>query len=161
MKKLVLILVLVAVNLVSFAQSDSVIVKRVVHEMTDEVYWSTNFRLVAANQELTRGFTVQPIIDKGTYIIDLIVKPVGLGNCNENNVLIIKFVDGIKVKLKSWSDFDCTVAYFTPTNYLVSKLKVVEVDKMYFQNGHTLDSGTFPVDNPKYFIQLYKGLKNK
>jgi len=157
MKKVALVFALTVVSLVSFSQSDSVIVKKSVNEMTDEVRWVTNFRLVAANQELTRGFTIQPIIDGGA-VVDLIVSSVGMGNCNDNNTLIIKFVDGSKVKLKSWNQFNCEESYFTPTNELVSKLKTLELDKMYFQNGYTFDSGTFPVDNPRYFIQLFKGL---
>ena len=158
MKKLITTIALVAVSLVSFAQSDSVTVSREVDDMTDKVSWYANVILVAANEGKTKGITIQPSIANGSSINTLIVSPVGLGNCNEDNTLIIKFVDGSKVKLSSWNKFDCEVAYFAPTSALVTKLKAVEIDKIYFQNGRTFDSGTFPVSRPRYFIQLYKGL---
>ena len=97
--------------------------------------------------------------DNGKFIRTLIVTPYKLGSCNENNTLIIKFVDGSKVKLSSWNKFDCDNTYFDLTNSLESKFKTVEVEKIYYQNGRTYDSGTFPLENPRYFIQLYKGLK--
>jgi hypothetical protein len=137
---------------------DSVTVTKEVNEMTDKTYWFASHNLIGANEQRTKGINIQPSI-RGKKISDLIVEPVGLGSCNENNTLIIKFVDGSKATLKSWNEFDCKNSYFNIPIDLIKKLKTIEISKVYFQNGRTYDSGTFPVTRPRYFIQLYKGLK--
>jgi len=137
---------------------DSVTVTKEVDDMTDKVYWFASHRLIAANEERNKGFNISPSI-RGNSITDFIVTSANMGSCNENNTLIIKFIDGSKIRLKSWNDFSCENSYFKVSYSLTSKLKTTEIDKIYYQNGRTYDSGTFPVTRPRYFIQLYKSLK--
>ena len=137
---------------------DSITVTKEVDDMTDKVYWFASHKLIAANKERTKGFNISPSI-RGNSITDFIVTSANMGSCNENNTLIIRFVDGSKVKINSWNDFSCKNSYFKTTSLLTRKLKTIEIDKIYYQNGRTYDSGTFPVTRPRYFIQLYKSLK--
>ena len=162
MRKLVLVL---AVTLSSFtnlmAQKDSVTVVDYVDEMTDEKYLFASRDLFVIDEEDTnKGIIITPGINVLNHKVRFIIETFKLGGCNENNILIIKFIDGSKFKMKSYNEFNCKgVTYFSTRNEMIIKLKNIEIDKIYYQNGRTYESGTFPISDKRYFIQLYKGLK--
>mgnify|MGYP003657759163 CR=1 FL=1 len=161
MKQLLILAAIVLGISVAFGQKDSVKVFKYVNDMTDKSYWMTSISCFAVSEtDENKGLIIDPSITSDAKSVRaFIVTSYKLGNCNENNTLIFKFNDGSKVKLRSWNEFSCKNSYFNVTGVLADKLKNVEVEKIYYQNGRTYDSGTFPLDNPRYFIQIYKGLK--
>jgi hypothetical protein len=161
MKQLLILATLVLGMSVAFGQNDSVTVYKYTDEMTDDSFWMTSIRCFAISEtDQNKGLIIDlSISNNATSIKSIIVFAYKLGSCNENNTLIFKFVDGSKIKLRSWNKFSCKNSYFNVTSALADKLKNVEVEKIYYQNGRTYDSGTFPIDNPRYFIQVYRGLK--
>jgi len=158
MKVLTLTFALVAVSLVSFAQSDTVKVYTYVEEMTEKSYIMTTVDLIATENG-TKGIKIMANISNAKELTSFIISQYDMGSaCNENNTLIIKFIDGSKIKILSYNQFSCKNSYFRVPFTAVEQLKTLEIEKIYYQNGDSYESGTFPVNNPRYFIQLYKGL---
>jgi hypothetical protein len=157
MRKTITTIAAVLASFVSFGQADSVTVKTTVDEMTDKVYVLPSSDLIATSDGIS-GIKIMPCMNSERVTM-FIVMQYSLGSaCNEDNTLIIKFTDGTKIKMKSWNDFDCETAYFSPSTTDDEKLKTLDIEKIYYQNGRSFQSGTFPVENSRYFIQLYKGL---
>lgn len=161
MKNIIVTLAAVVVSVLGVnAQTDSVTVTKHTDEMTDKVYLFPSATLFAIDKyDKKKRLIIRPSINVSTKELSLIVEPYKLGLCNENNTLIFKFSDGTKIKLKSWNSFDCKNSYFEITKKLKNKLRTLEIEKVYYMNGYSYESGTFPVDNKRYFIQLYKSLK--
>lgn len=161
MKNLLLIFILLLSMGTLFSQSarwsDSVIVSRITDDMTDEIDFECNVTFLCSNDG-KKGIQIQPYYD-GKELKTFIVNTYKMGSeCNKNSTLIIKFVDGTKIKLSSWNKFSCTEAYFSPRIHH-EKLSTLEIEKVYFMNGSSYESGVFPPYNKRYFIQYFKGLK--
>ena len=79
--------------------------------------------------------------------------------CVEHGNLIIKFVDGTKITLNSFNDFNCKNYFFfsvIPKEKLI--LSSTPIDKIMlfdFRSGITY---TFSPDNPKFFIELNQAI---
>ena len=161
MKRLSIILVMV----LAFATSNAQVgILKVVDSMDDSVTYLPSSKFVVTNPEQNKGFGIQSLINKSiTGISMLIVTPIGIGNCNENNTLIFKFKNGDRITVKSWNKFDCDVSYFTVTKKLYRALISDKVVKIKFQNGYTHDSLTAEVneEDQTYFIELDEALKAK
>ena len=88
---------------------------------------------------------------------------IGLGNCCENNKLIILFEDGSKINLVSWNDFDCEGnAYFSLTDTQKNKLAKLPIKTVRVTNGYSYESITSSKGyNKRHFIQLFHCIDNK
>ena len=149
-----------AMSLTAFAQ-DSITVKKYVDEMTEDITYMTNADALASTDNRT-GFKLMVMITDDLKPGTIIVTTYGMGSkCNKDNILILKFKDGEKIKLKSWNKFSCKTAYFSyPKDAAtIAKLNSTEIEKAYFMNGDSYESGTFPLTNPRYFIQLDNSLQ--
>lgn len=159
MKTLTLITIALLLSFNLAAQSDSIIVSVVVDEMTDKEYYLTSKDLLATNDNI-KGVSIM-VITNNKVMSSFAVKSYSMGSkCNENSTLIFLYSDGTKTKLKSWNKYSCKTSYFTPTAEMITKLKTLEVEKIYFQNGTSLESGTFIITEKRYFIQVLIGLEN-
>ena len=125
--------------------------------MTDKEYIYTKERILCLEGE-KKGFVVKLSfeIKKGVFKYSgITVKSVGIGNCVENDDLIILFEDNTKITLKSWNKFNCDgKSYFdlngSELNNLTKRIKAIR-----FQNGRTFESLTVLLEkeNDKtYFI---------
>ena len=92
---------------------DSVYLVKETDEMSGKTYVYGNRAFIVANDAGEVGFRV------GTYIRDnmsfgfITVTMVGIGNCNENDEIIILFENGERITKKSWLKFNCDGdAYF-------------------------------------------------
>lgn len=158
MKNIIVTLATVLISVLGVnAQTDSVTVVKTVNEMTDKVSYNASFVLLATNDG-EKGLRIRPYLaDK--KLSNFMVYTYMMGSkCNKDNTLIIKFSDDTKIKLSSWNEFDCKNSYFKVTPELLVKLKTLEIEKIYFLNGDSYESGTFKVEDKRYFIQLIKGL---
>ena len=76
-------------------------------------------------------------------------------DCVENGNLIIKFIDGTKIILNSFNDFNCKDYFFfsvLPKQKLI--LSSTPIDKIMLSDNRSGVSYTFSPDNPKFFIEL-------
>lgn len=153
MKKYIILVVMALGAFTTQAQADSVSVTVEVNEMTDE----TSYRVTDALY-LGEDSHIQPYIVSGG-ITTLIFSTESLGRCYENSTLIIKFVDGTKIKGTSWNKFSCSSSYFRLLSSTREKLRTVAVEKIYFMNGYSYESETFEIDNQRYFIQLFNSMQ--
>jgi len=157
-------LVLVAVLLFSLTSKAQVNVETVVDEMTDKVSYYASERFICADESMTKGCAIDPSFSESKGVKEvkhLIVTMVGLGNCNENNELIILFDNGEKITLKSWNKFNCKGnAYFSITNTTTEKLKTNPISKVRITNGDSYKSYTSEITYKNYFIDLYNNLND-
>jgi hypothetical protein len=157
MKKVTLVLGMIAMTISSFAQ---LTILKDVDEMTDKVSYYASERFVAANKELTKGCAIDMVIDEKSGAITsdfMAAKMVGLESCNENNSLIFLFENGEKFTLKSWNKFNCKGnAYFTLSKANIEMLKVNSISKVRITNGKSYKSYTAEIEYKNYFIDFYK-----
>ena len=153
-------------TMVSFGQTskDSVYVVKETDAMSGKTYVYANRAFIVANDAGKVGFRV------GTYIKDdlsfgmITVTMVGIGNCNENDEIIILFENGEKITKKSWNKFNCDgEAYFNMNEKEIQLLRTQPISKIRMTNGRTYDSYTGDVKekDKRYFIQLFYALDNK
>ena len=159
MKKVLLVLGMVAMTICSFAQ---VTIERSVDEMTDKVSYRPSERFIAANAEQTKGCAIDMVIDEknGLKQADFMaITMVGLSPCNENNTLIVLFENGEKFTLNSWNKFNCKgFAYFTLSKSNIKALSSNPISKVRITNGKSYKSYTAEVEYKNYFIELYGAL---
>lgn len=162
MKKIILILAIAlgAINLQ--AQTDSAYVYYWEDTMEDETYYMTSYDLVVANEDRSRGAKLTIHLTEGKFGF-LTAKLIGLGNCVEDNKIIILFEDNTKITLTSWNDFNCEGnAYLNLTPQQLTKLTTLEVKTIRLTNGYNYNSITSSeITNPRYFIQLIYAIDNK
>jgi hypothetical protein len=88
----------------------------------------------------------------------LIVKNVGIGNCDENDEMIFLFEDGTKITITSWNKFNCEgKVYFDLSNNELDMLKSKNVTAIRFKNGYSSDSLTYSLKKEEqgFFINVY------
>lgn len=165
MKNLLILSALILGMMAAFGQTTITVTKQV-DEMTDKVYYFPS-RVLIASIDGGAGVSIDPFIrNKGGKldITSLMVTNYRLGACVENSDFIIKFTDGTKIKMTSWNDFNCDpISYFNPSISDKDALKSKKIEKVYFENGNTHESGTYTLyeDCPSdYFIQVFKSLDN-
>jgi len=146
-----------ALPLLSFSQQ--CIVKDC-DDMTDKCVYYPRHNMIVANAEKTVGFTLDVRIVENSgqiSIADIMVKSVNIGNCNENDKLILMLDDSTKISLVSWNKFNCEGnAWFNVKESDVNKLGSHKILKAYFQNGRSYDSysATITSDDQNYFIKI-------
>ena len=154
-------------SLTSFAQTvnaDSVYVIKESDAMSGETYVYGNRSFIVANDESTKGFKVDTYIKSDLSFGMITVKMVNIGNCNENDEIIILFENGEKITKKSWKKFNCDgEAYFNLSESDIQVLRTQPISKIRMTNGRTYDSYTGDVKSKdkRYFIQLFYALDNK
>jgi hypothetical protein len=135
--------------------------------MTDKEYYLSSKKLVCANAEKTKGFTITPNFKKVDDDISdngLILLNVRIGNCDENDQLIFLFEDDSKITLTSWNKFNCEGdAYFQTTDeefkFLSSKL----IKSIRFVNGYKYDTLTYNLKSTEkdFFVNAYNNYEIK
>lgn len=164
MKKAKLIGLFLILNVVLYAQTDSIYIIKSVNEMTDKVYYFANKDFVVANETRKKGFKVSTILKDEMEFDVIYITMVGIGSCNEKDELIILFENGQKMKSTSWKSFNCEgTTYFSPTDEDLILLRTQPLSKMRIMNGRSFDSYTGEVEkkDKRYFIQLFNALDNK
>ena len=165
MKKLLLNLVLL-VSLSAFSQTPTAfVIEHCKDKMTDKEYYFAQRKLICANPEKTKGFTVIPNFkaDNGQMVNNgFMCKNVNIGSCDENDTLIILFEDETKITLTSWNKFNCEGnAYFDITDSQLKDLSTKKVSTIRFSNGRSYESLTVVLkeDQKDYFIRAYTNNK--
>jgi hypothetical protein len=105
------------------------------------------------------------IVEKNNQLLvaDIMVKSVNIGNCNENDKLILMLDDSTKLSLVSWNKFNCEGnAWFTVRESDVNRLGSHKILKAYFQNGRSYDSysGTIVPEDQDYFVKIIADCQN-
>ena len=157
---------LMCLGLQSFGQTkDSVYLVKETDAMSGETYTYGNRSFIVANDDLKIGFKVGSYIKDSDLSFGMItVTMVGIGNCNENDEIIILFENGEKITKKSWKKFNCNgEAYFNMNEKDIQLLRTQSISKIRMTNGRTYDSYTGDVkeNDKRYFIQLFYALDNK
>jgi hypothetical protein len=161
MKKLLLNFVLL-ISLSAFSQTTTpFIIEHCKDKMTDKEYFFSQKKLICANPEKTKGFTISPnfkSVDGKMVNNGFMCKNVNIGSCDENDSLIILFEDDTKVTLTSWNKFNCDGnAYFDFTESQLSELSSKKVGTIRFSNGRSYESLTVALkqDQKDFFIRAY------
>jgi hypothetical protein len=134
-----------------------------VDEMTDKVYYTANRKLILANDEKTKGFSLRLDIEKnkdgkleGTGILASLV---GLGSCCEKVELIVMFEDQTKFSLLSWNKFNCKGdAWFFIKETHIKQLSEKKLLRIRIRNGFTGDMFTQDVESnsKNYFMNFFR-----
>jgi hypothetical protein len=165
MKKLLLNFVLL-ISMSAFSQTTTpFVIEHCIDKMTDKEYYFAQKKLICANADKTKGFTITPNFRaKGGayYNSGFLCKNVNIGNCDENDSLIILFEDDTKITLTSWNKFNCEGdVYFNLTDDEINDLSIKKVKSIRFSNGHSYESLTVSMkeDQKNYFIRAYTNQK--
>lgn len=156
MKKLFVITGLLVSN---YVFSQQCIVKDC-DDMTDQCTYYPRHNMILANETKTVGFTLDArIVEKNGQlsVADIMVLSVNIGNCNENDKLILMLSDSTKLSLVSWNKFNCEGnAWFSLRESDVNRLGSNKIIKAYFQNGRSYDSFTKEVaaEDQDYFVKI-------
>jgi len=143
---------------------DSVYLVKETDEMSGKTYVYGNRGFIVANDEGKIGFRVDTYIKNDLSFGMITVTMVGIGNCNENDEIIILFENGERITKKSWLEFNCDGdAYFYMNEKEIQLLRTQPMSKIRMTNGWTYDSYTGDVKekDKRYFIQLFYALDNK
>tara|TARA_R110000803_G_scaffold136574_1_gene203473 strand:+ start:75 stop:587 length:513 start_codon:yes stop_codon:yes gene_type:complete len=163
MKKAILILALAlgAINLHS--QSDSTFMYYWEDEMSDVTYYMPSSELVVANTERTKGVKIGFHITNNGEFSFITAELIGLGNCCEENKMIILLKDGSKINLASWNKFNCEGrAYFNLNAEQKRKLSTIPIKTIRVTNGYSFESITSSKGyNKRHFIQSFYSINNK
>lgn len=165
MKKLLLNFFLL-ISMSAFSQSPTqFIIEHCIDKMTDQEYYFAQKKLICANTSKTKGFTITPNFKSkgGEYENNgFMCKNVNIGNCDENDSLIILFEDDTKITLTSWNKFNCEGnAYFNLTKDEINELSAKKVKSIRFSNGRSYESLTVALkeEQKDYFIIAYTNQK--
>ena len=165
MKKLLLNLVLLT-SLSAFSQATTPFVsEHCTDKMTDKEYYFAQKKLICANPEKTKGFTIIPNFKAGSGEMinnGFICQNVNIGSCDENDSLIILFEDETKITLTSWNKFNCEGnAYFDFTDSELENLSTKKVNTIRFSNGYSYENLTITLkqDQKDYFIRAFTNNK--
>jgi hypothetical protein len=165
MKKLLLNFVLL-ISLSAFSQTTTpYVIEHCKDKMTDVEYYFPKRKLICANPEKTKGFTVTPSFkaEKGSMKNNgFLCKNVNIGSCDENDSLIILFEDDTKITLTAWNKFNCDGnAYFDFNENQLTELSTKKVNSIRFTNGRSYESLTIVLkeDQRDYFVRTYSNQK--
>mgnify|MGYP000906159275 FL=1 len=142
---------------------DSIYIKKYVDIMTDKTYLFPSKKIVLLNDNNKMGFSVRGEIRNGFKFDGISVKQFGIGNCDENDELIILFDNGSKIIKKSWNEFNCEGnSYFNLNQDDINLLRKQTISKIRLTNGRTYESYTGDVEksSKRYFIQLFYAIDN-
>lgn len=166
LKVMMMALMMCSITMASFGQTskDSVYVVKETDTMSGETYVYGSRAFIVANDEGEIGFIVDTYIKDDLSLGMITVTMVGIGNCNENDEIIILFENGEKIIKKSWKKFNCDgEAYFNMNEKEIQLLRTQPISKIRMTNGRTYDSytGVVKEKDKRYFIQLFYALDNK
>jgi hypothetical protein len=129
-------------------------------DMTDKCVYYPRYNMIVANDAKTVGFTMDARVVENSgqlSMADIMVKSVNIGNCNENDKLILMFDDSTKLSLTSWNKFNCEGnAWFSLKHSDIERLGSHKIIKAYFMNGRSYDSysSTITPENQDYFVKI-------
>jgi hypothetical protein len=165
MKKLLLNFVLL-ISLSAFSQTTTpFLIEHCKDKMTDKEYYFPEKKLICANAEKTKGFTISPNFraKNDTFVnAGFICKNVNIGSCDENDSLIFLFEDDTKMTLTSWNKFNCDGnAYFEFSDDDLKQLSTKKISAIRFSNGRTYESLTYTLKESEkdFFIRVYTNYK--
>lgn len=165
MKKILFSAVLFAATSTMAQTAAPFVIEHCIDKMTDREYYFSKKKLICANETKTKGFTITPDFraDGNSYINNgFMCNNVNIGNCDENDQLIILFDDNSKISLTSWNKFNCEGnAYFNFSDEDLDLLSTKKVNSIRFMNGRTYDSLTvkLKIEQKDYFIRAYTNQK--
>lgn len=158
--KFSLINLLMVLSISLFSQK-SVHVVKVNDSMDKSSMLMSSRKCVIANADKSQGFILDVLFaNSGPTIFSTMV---GIGNCNENDKLLILFDNDERLELTSWKGFNCDgEGYFRLTDAIINKLLSSPINKVRMTNGRTFDSYTGIVEqyNKTYFIELFTSYKS-
>lgn len=162
MKRLSTIFTLLVLAATAQAQ---ITINEQIDDMTDEVSYSPSERFFVSNSAKTEGFAIDVMLDvedENIYVQGWVVITASLGDCNEDNQLIVLFEDDTRITLNSFNDFNCDeVAFFALDLEQEVYIATKRIKKMRFKNGFSYDVYTNEVEVQDYFIQLYDAIENE
>lgn len=132
--------------------------------MDDKTYYFVNYKLVVADDNNKRGISITAMLeDEYKKIGTLSVRAIGFGSCFENDELIFLFEDGEKLKLNSYSGFNCDGKLFfdMKESYkeILSSKKLVKVRVTSGRDGASYTKEVEPTSQ-EYFIKVYKAIES-
>ena len=86
------------------------VIEHCIDKMTDREYFLSTKNFVGANSQKTQGFVITNSfkgVDGKLEQNGIILKNIGIGNCDENDELIFLFDDESKITITSWNKFNC------------------------------------------------------
>jgi hypothetical protein len=163
MKKIMFIGLLLAS--ISLKSQDSVYVVKVVDDMSDDSFYTPSKNMVCATTDKKTGISLSVFFDEKNdelTIAEIKVVMINIGNCVENNELIILFENEEKIKLMSWNKFNCDGdAWFRLNDDQRELLAKNRIKKIKITNGRTYESYTHELKtNKDYFNQLFFAAQN-
>ena len=148
-----------------FSQKDSVYIVKLYDKMTKETFFQPKRSLALSNKTKDKGFIITPSIRSQDTLMGLIlVEMVGLGNCNEDNKVIILFENDETITKSSIGSFNCKGYFGIGYNDKDEKLyRETPIKSIRVTNGHTGDFITLDVakKDKRYFIQLFKSIDSR
>tara|TARA_R110000822_G_scaffold179722_2_gene319519 strand:- start:225 stop:737 length:513 start_codon:yes stop_codon:yes gene_type:complete len=162
MKKTILILA-IALGAINLHAQDSTFMYYFTDELESVTYYMPTSDLVVSNTDKTEGAIIGFHLTYEGEFSFLTATLIGLGNCNEEDKMIILFEDGSKINLVSWNKFNCEgTAYFNLSAEQKEKLSTIPVKTIRVTNGHSYESVTSSKGyNKRYFIQAFYSIDNK
>ena len=138
---------------------------RDVDDMTDEVSYMTSESITLKNGRKALNIFAGLIENEnGVNPFSLAVIHKRLGSCSEKDLFIILLENGVKIKSKSWNDFNCKgYSYFNFTSREWAELGKSPIKKIMFKNGRSYETISQKVDvsDKNYFITMIELLKKK
>ena len=137
MKKLLVIAVLLQGL---FSNAQEYVVEHSIDEMTKNEYYLPTEKMIIANKEKTKGFTISPnykFQDNKLILQSVIVKSVVGSSCVEKSKLYFLLENDKVVTLDSWNSFNCDgTSYFDFTDEDLKSLSESKVKLVRFVNGY-------------------------
>jgi hypothetical protein len=137
------------------------VIEHCIDKMTDKEYFLSTKKFVGANAQKTQGFAITnsfKAVDGKMEQNGIILKNIGIGNCDEKDELIFLFDDETKITITAWNKFNCEgKAYFSLTDSEYDLLKSKKVSAIRFKNGYSYDTLTYTLKKEEqgFFINLY------
>lgn len=137
------------------------VIEHCIDKMTDKEYFLSSKNFVGTNAQKTEGFAITNSfkgVDGQMVQNGIILKNVGIGNCDENDKLIFLFEDDSKITITSWNKFNCDgKAYFQLSDSEYETLKTKNVKAIRFLNGYSSDSLTYSLkkEEQDFFVNVY------
>jgi hypothetical protein len=137
------------------------VIEHCIDKMTDREYFLSTKNFVGANSQKTQGFVITNSfkgVDGKLEQNGIILKNIGIGNCDENDELIFLFDDESKITITSWNKFNCEgKVYFNLKDSEYDLLKSKKVTAIRFKNGYSYESLTYTLKKEEqgFFINVY------
>ena len=165
MKKLISC-ILVIISLSAKSQDSAYTIKVCKDAMADKEY-AFGSKVLYCSDNDKDGFTVRISWNNKKGIVSysgLSVHSVGIGDCQENDELIVLIEDDTKVTLKSWQEFNCKGnSYFDLRGREFNNLNTKKIKAVRFTNGRSYESFTYKLkpNEQSFFIEAKTALDSK